>query len=272
MHICTQNYNTLKRIKEVYKKKNIWLPESGRIVEKAWSIQTTLVDAIITLGNEEVIKSYRKYYDGPIYDIPVSFFNIISEEKIKKFLEIKDYTEAKKNFLWFGSQGLIHKGLDLLLDYFVKHPDLHLHIGGPIDREPRFEKAYFNELYKTPNIHTYGFIDIRSELFSELIKKCLFVIYPSCSEGEPGSIMNVMANGLIPIVTKETGIRVKGFGYLIPAVNIKAIESAINVALQEKNDILKEKSFECFKNTRKEHSIEKFRKSLYENLKCVIKN
>src|ERR1035437_1860134 len=36
MHINTQNTNTLKRITEVYNKKGVWLPGSGRIVEKAW--------------------------------------------------------------------------------------------------------------------------------------------------------------------------------------------------------------------------------------------
>ena len=31
---------------------------------------------------------------------------------------------------------------------------------GPIDREPEFERAFARELYRTPNIHTHGWIDV----------------------------------------------------------------------------------------------------------------
>ncbi|MFH1666483.1 MAG: hypothetical protein ABIA17_02800 [Elusimicrobiota bacterium] len=59
MHVVSQNHTTLKRVEEVFKKNGVWMPESRRIVDEAWSVQTTLVDNIITLGNEEVINSYR---------------------------------------------------------------------------------------------------------------------------------------------------------------------------------------------------------------------
>ena len=38
MHLITQNTNTLNRVKEVFDKKGVWLPGSGRIVDKSWSI------------------------------------------------------------------------------------------------------------------------------------------------------------------------------------------------------------------------------------------
>ncbi len=272
MHICTQNNNTLKRVKEVYQKKKIWLPESGRIVEKAWSIQTTLVDAMITLGNEEVVKSYQKYYEGPIYNMPVSFYEVIGGKEIRKIIENKDYDEAKKNFLWFGGSGLIHKGLDLSLEYFTKNPDLHLHICGPIDTEPRFKKVYFNELYNTKNIHTYGFIDIKNNLFKDLIKKCLFIICPSCSEGQPNSVINIMANGLIPLVTKESGVIIKDFGYLISSINIESIDKTVSLVLKEENSLLKNKSLKCFNDTRKNHSIKAFSIKLQSLLEKILNN
>ena len=69
MHVAHQNHATLKRIEEVYKKKGKWLLESGRIVDKAWSVQTSLVDNIITLGNDEVVNSYQKYFSRKIYNM-----------------------------------------------------------------------------------------------------------------------------------------------------------------------------------------------------------
>lgn len=82
MHVCYQNNATLKRIEEVYKKKNKWLFQSGRIVEKAWPIQKTLADSIICIGNDYTVNSYRKYFDGTIYNIPVSYYKIFNHEEI----------------------------------------------------------------------------------------------------------------------------------------------------------------------------------------------
>ena len=50
---------------------------------------------MITLGNEEVVKSYQKYYEGPIYNMPVSFYEVIGGKEIRKIIENKDYDEAK---------------------------------------------------------------------------------------------------------------------------------------------------------------------------------
>jgi len=78
---------------------------SGRIVEKTWSIQTTLVDAMILLGNKIVEQSYRKYYDGPIYLLNPSFIEVISQENALRITQDKDFNDAKKNFYgwkqWF---------------------------------------------------------------------------------------------------------------------------------------------------------------------------
>lgn len=116
----------------------------------------------------------------------------------------------------------------MLLDTFKSLPNLNLHICGPIENESEF-KAYYNELYKTANIKSYGFINIDSQTFKELIQKCGFVIYPSCSEGGGAAILNVCGNGgLIPILTKEASIDVDDFGFIIKAFEDSAIKTAID--------------------------------------------
>jgi len=95
-----QNYASLIRIEEVYKKKSKWLLESGRIVDKAWSVQTSLVDNIIILGSDRVVDSYQKYFSRKIYNIPISYYKIFDHEEI---LKNKSFGKAKNHFLWFGS-------------------------------------------------------------------------------------------------------------------------------------------------------------------------
>jgi len=270
MHVCVQNTNTLKRIKEVYKKKGVWIPESGRIVEKNWGIQTTLVDAIITLGNNSVLKSYSKYYDGPIYILPVTFYDIIDNKIIENMINIKNYEKAKYNFLWFGGSGLIHKGLDLLLELFINKPHWNLHICGPVKNEKNFVKAYYNELYNYPNIHTYDKINLKSSFFKNLMNECLFVVFPSCSEGGGASVINVMANGLIPIVTKESSVNIDDFGYSINGFDILSIENSIEIALETHKDDLRQRSFKSYIYTRKNHSKFVYKKKLEAYLRKIL--
>lgn len=271
MHVCHQNNFTLKRVKEVYKKTGFFLPESGRIVEKTWSEQTTLVDAMILLGNEIVAQTYRMYYEGPIYLLNPSFIQVISDIEISKIIENKNFSEAKKHFLWFGGTGLIHKGLDLVLETFSKYSDLHLHICGPIDDEPDFKRVFYDKLYKKPNIHTYGFINIKSELFKDLIKKCAFVIFPSCSEGGGASVLNCMAEGLIPVVTKYVSINVGDFGIIINEPTQEDVEKSVNEAKNIENSKLKEMALSAMKYTRENHSIEVYTKTLFKYLIEILK-
>jgi len=264
MHVIHQNHATLKRIEEVYKKKGKWLLESGRIVDKAWSVQTSLVNNIITLGNDEVVSSYQKYFSRKVYNIPISYYKIFNHEEI---LKNKNYNNSKNHFLWFGSLGLIHKGLDLLLEVFKKLPDVHLHICGPIDNEPKFKKIYYEELYNTKNIHTYGYQNIQSKSFKDIINKCAFIIFPSCSEGEPSSVINVMVYGLIPIVTNTAGIRIKNYGIEIKELNHKSIKESVIKAVNLSESEIEKRAIKCASDTINSHSIEKYS---YELKKALI--
>jgi hypothetical protein len=225
MHVCHQNHATLKRLKDVYLKKGIWLGKSIRYVEKCWTYQTYLIDAMIILGNEVSVESYKKFYDGRIFNIPAPFYKVVDAYELLK------NSKNAKSFLWFGSSGLIHKGLDLLLDFFSKRRDLRLHICGPIENEPDFEKVYYKELYETSNIITHGFVDISSEKFKKILEDCSFLIFPSCFEGGGASVITAIGNGgLIPIITKETTIST-GYEIWIEDFTVEAIEKAVSKAL-----------------------------------------
>ncbi len=43
--------------------------------------------------------------------------------------------------MWFGSGGMIHKGLDLVLEVFARMQEYHLHICGPVHHEEDFCKS-----------------------------------------------------------------------------------------------------------------------------------
>ncbi len=268
MHISHQNLWTLKRVKDVYQKKGVFLPESGRIVEKSWSVQTTLVDSIIALGNEVVAESYRKEFSGPVYTVPASFYRILDGFSI---LSKKKIADAKNTFLWFGSVGHIHKGLDLLLDYFCEQDHLELHVCGHISGEEGFESVYYEQLYKRSNIHTHGFVDITSPLFRELMESCMFVISPSCSEGGSPAVLTAMGNGgLIPVIHRFCSLDMNDYVVELDDFTGEALEKAISIALSKNEGELREMSQACYEEVTKVHSIENFYRKMGKTLSEIV--
>jgi glycosyltransferase involved in cell wall biosynthesis len=165
-------------------------------------------DAITLVGNHFTASTYAS--DGPLGEIGKPIFRVpLSNAFQYPFPEERDLTTARRRFVWFGSGGLVHKGLDLVLEAFAGLPDLHLTVCGPVDREPEFEREYWRELYRTPNIRPEGWVDAApGGRFQRIARESIATVYPSCSEGGGGSVITCMHAGLIPVVTSEASIDV----------------------------------------------------------------
>jgi glycosyltransferase involved in cell wall biosynthesis len=179
-------------------------------------------DAIIGVGNEFSANSWREVFHGPLYP-----FNNCGYKGIRIPDYSKDFECAKRSFLYFASTSQMQKGLDLLLEVFPRRPDLHLYVCSPFEFETDFRQCYFKELYETPNIHSVGWVEVNSRQFYELIDKCAYIILPTCSEGQAGSVVHCMCSGLIPIVTAEAGIDTGEFGITLSEDSLEEIERVI---------------------------------------------
>lgn len=266
MHSCHQNTISLQRVKDVYIKKGVWLGKSARLVEKTWTHQTALVDGIISLGNEVCADSYRKYYDGKVYSLLAPFYETLNGESI---IKQRDNSSAK-HYLWFGSSGLIHKGLDLCLDYFSQNKDVFLHICGPIENEKEFIDVYKKELFESSNIKLHGFIDIASKEFETILSLCSFTIFPTCSEGGCASVLTSIGNGgLIPIITKETTIET-GHEIWIEGFNYESVDKAIKQSQALSFEKIKELQYNNLTFVKANHTQEIYYQQLKTNIQKIL--
>lgn len=205
------------RLLALQQRKGVTLPPR-KTVDSNWGIEHA--DCAVINGNEFTIGTYR-YAHKPIYRLPVV------SPMVCPWPDKKDFHACQKHFLWLSSQGLVHKGLDLVLDAFAALPEYHLTVCGPIQNEKEFERAYYKELYQTHNIHTLGWVDASSPEFVKIANQCLGLIYPSCSEGAAGSVVTCMQAGLIPIVSYESGIDVDDFGVILQESAVEEIKDTI---------------------------------------------
>ncbi len=179
------------------------------------------VDSIVTNCNKWGMEGYKKF-NKPIERIWLSSFPTLRSS----FYDILN--KDQKKFLYFGGNGNITKGLDLVIEAFSKTPDLELYIGAPKTEED-FNRVINPILENSPNIHFIGFMDVKSKQFKDISSKSAYVILPSSSEGCATSVTTCMRKALIPIVTKEAGVDVGDFGYLIESIDIEEIIKQIRI-------------------------------------------
>jgi glycosyltransferase involved in cell wall biosynthesis len=177
-------------------------------------------DCATVYGNRFTQDTFS-YAGKPMYRVPLSI------PFLYPWPEAKDFEVCRRRFMWLGSAGLVHKGLDLVLEAFAGMPDFHLTVCGPVSDEKDFERAYGRELYSLPNIKTVGWVDQASPQFIEIMRTCVGLVYPSCSEGGGGSALVAIAGGLIPILSYESSVDVHDFGMILPSSSVSQIRETV---------------------------------------------
>jgi len=259
-HWKYQNDAENKRLNDFYKRNGVYM-EARRQLNPSENIENT--DYATSLGNNFAKDTYL-FKKNEIVSVPL--FSRVTFESPKD----KEFKNIAKNFIWIGGGGAIHKGLDLVIEAFRELPDFNLTILGPVNSEKDFEKYYKKDLYESENITFYGRIDLKTQKFKDIVKKSIGLIYPSCSEGQAGSVISGIHAGLIPIASYESGVDVGPFGIVLETQTIEEIkQSLINIS-KESEESLQHRAVAAWEYANKFHTVEKFTKKYDDFLNSVI--
>ena len=262
-HWLFNNTAAYQRALELQKRRGVTLyQKSIRIVEPNFAIEQS--DFAGMLGNQFTLSTYA-YANKPIF--PIS----ISNTATYPLPNDKDFERSRFNYIWFGSGGFVHKGLDIVLEAFLEIPECNLFICGPINDDLDFNEAYYKELYETDNIHTIGWVDVESNEFKDIIKKCIGIVYPSCAEGQSGSVVQCLHAGLIPIISYESGVDVDDFGIILKKNTVEEIKHSIRRITKTPIEKLKQKSRMAWEYARKHHTRDHFATVYRDFIKKIIK-
>lgn len=233
-------------------------PEREIVIDehRAYSI----ADAIIYLGNARAGQTYAAFpsYRG---------INNASYPDAWK-AQSKDYTAGRNHFLFYEGPGNVHKGLDRVIEAFSELP-LELHVCQRI--QPEFERAYRPLLASAPNIHLHGFIRQRSACFYELASRCNWVLSATCAEGQPGSIVEMMAHGLIPILPDTANIDLGPWGIPLPGCSSEQIAQTCRAASELSPAVCENMSRQVIAETQRHYSVEYFRASFTQAVRAILK-
>lgn len=247
-----QNSSENKRLDELEKRRGVRLAPR-RNIAAADNIEHC--DFALALGSE-FAKSTYTYAGKDIERIPLPSVVFYDSP------ENKNFDAIRKNFVWIGGGGAVHKGLDVVLECFKDLPDYKLTICGPVHAEKDFAEFYTKELFETPSIKTVGRIDIRSKAFKDIVENSIALIYPSCSEGQSGSVITALQAGLIPLISYESGVDVDGFGKILTDHSSEYLKKEIITLSNTNTKELKRMSLAAWNYARKNHTREVFRDAL----------
>ncbi len=258
-----QNKEEQKRIDELEERKGKIVHPERLISESYEDYALENADGVILLSNDRG----RKTYPNPqtILNLEGASF---SEKKYLADLESKDYQSAKNGFLILSGSGNVHKGLDLLLEVFAKKPEKDLYICCKLEED--FKKTYDQELFKTANIHYIGHIALYQKQHFDLLNKCNYLIFPSASEGSPGSVADSMMQGLIPIVSRNSHMDVDGFGEYLDPCSIENISRVVDQISNHDVQWYKQKSLKSREEAMKRFSQKLFRNRLKQHISNII--
>jgi len=209
-------------------------------------------DGATVLGNEFTVSTYR-HTRKPLRRVPTAV-----PHSYPWFHE-KDFERCKNHFLFLSGEGMVHKGLDLILEVFASMPQFTLTVCGPVLKEEDFVRAYHRELYETENIKLVGWVDVSSQKFQEIATECVGLLHPSCSEGCSTAVVTCMHAGLIPIVSYESSVDVSpDSGIILRKSSIEEIRDAVRSIASLPASRLREMARCTWEIARAEHSPERF--------------
>ncbi len=104
-----------------------------------------------------------------------------------------------------------------------------------------------------------------------MMDKCNFVISPTCAEGQPGSIIECMAHGLIPILSKEANIDTKDFGITLAENSVEEIISTVKVVSQKSSEWCKIQSDLTIREVQNHYLPEHFLNNMKDAIQIIVK-
>lgn len=197
------NIQTTKAVHSEFLKEGFWQGQMGRVVKFNWPFQLYYSDLLLILGNSLVASSYYNSGYSKIESINCFFHSNLNLKKDE--LYDKMGMVDKLHFSWFGSGGIIHKGLlnviRVLLRVKSEGFNVRLYLCGVPMGDFQYLETVFENLYDV--VINCGFISLESKEDIKKLSSVSFNLFPSVSEGGAPAVLNLLAICGIPTVCSQ---------------------------------------------------------------------
>lgn len=214
-------------------------------------------DWVLQMGGNNCALVRMVYPNLKFSTLEVSTFGIFPlEKRVKK--------NNSKKFIWFGSSGVVHKGLDLYIQCAIKNPNLKFYVAGCSKKE--FDSLTFG--FDGGNLEYVGFLDVTSVDFLRFMDSVSFLVLPSASEGISTAVITCMYAGLIPIVTKAVNVECNEARWVLP--NFWDLDKEIKICAEMSDIDFVKNSVACQDFSYENYSVSAFENSIKSAVSKVM--
>lgn len=269
-HTFYSYQTTAARNLDFYKRHGKWLLGSNRYMpgDGRNYYEALFADGLICLGDSFVKEKFisDEVRSEHCHTLSAFYFPVVERPRQK------DFNNCRNTILWFGSSGMLHKGLDIAIDFALENPQYTLHICGGSAKERNFWNHYKPLIKGHDNIHMNGFVDIESPRFKEILDECGILLNPSVSEGGGVSVLNVLGNGaLLPVYSKGTGLDIANVGIEVGEVTYDNFRNALLAVAELPTETIEQKAWEAHRLVKEKYTLDKYRETMYNHIKKIIK-
>ena len=188
---CIEAENELERIISFFGKES---RNFFRIPEYYSGLNEVVADKIYLIGNKFTKNTFALNLHSKIRLLPG--ISLIQSDT-------PFYDETDSHLLWIGSKSVLHRGLHIAAE-ISKLTKKILYVIGVND----FEKDFAHKLLTRSGckFKLFGYLNVGSNLWFEIIKNCKYVLGCSVSEGMQTGILTAASFGLYPVSTDTCGI------------------------------------------------------------------
>ena len=259
------NSQVIRRTNEVNNRRGVQIePRRMMRIHTFHDHWLEIADHINMIGNDYTAYSFPIGIRDRIFTMDNAAGNVNGK------VAVRERIPKKRAFLWHAGSGAIHKGLDLCLEVFAKHPDLTLHITGDFKREGDFMQAYAHEL-SLPNIHNHGWVNVSGKGFKRIIEDCFAFVLPTCAESQSSAAVTCLTLGLYPIISRFTGVDLlDGCGLYLDSLTIDDVEAKVLYTMNMTDGELLEQVQQLQRDALWRYSRERFRETMTGYIKEAL--
>lgn len=220
--------NPMAMKKEFQKRERMFKKRNGVTLKNIERFSSLNINKIKNKLDHLIYFGYKKGFVDKSYSNfkkKIDLQSCISDKIILKPAEFR-IKKQLNNFIYYSGDGFLHKGLDLLIEFFNKHPKYNLYICSQA-HEKKFLDFYNIEKFK--NIKFIGNVVEDSTEAKKIFSKCAFIISLNCSGGSSASIAVGRRYGLIPIALLNEDLNTK-YSIIIKDEKFETIKNTVEKA------------------------------------------
>lgn len=163
-------------------------------------------DFILGVGNMQTLNSYLKF--GVDFNkIKMLNYGLLDSISHKSFT-IKEFPKIR--FVYVSSDIGLRKGFDIIYDIFsnkaLKEKTFEIHVIGKSHNNFYSEKINKLKRLLDGKFFYHGWIDSSCTEYKKLIGGMDIILFPSIEEGQAGTVLDSISQGLIPVLSRNVGI------------------------------------------------------------------